>query len=106
MQAEDGIRGLTVTGVQTCALPISSGRSSRLYEAIVRQKQLSSGVGAGSSQLRGTGHFRFNATLLPGKVRSEERRVGKEWRSGCMAKDKKKEFANLQLQTFDSALQC
>src|SRR5256886_9618404 len=25
-QAEDGIRDLTVTGVQTCALPISSGR--------------------------------------------------------------------------------
>lgn len=47
---------------------LSSGRSSRLYEAIVRQKQLSSGVGAGSSQLRGTGHFRFNATLLPGKT--------------------------------------
>jgi predicted Zn-dependent peptidase len=46
---------------------LSSGRSSRLYESVVRQKQLSSGVGAGSSQLRGTGHFRFNATLLPGK---------------------------------------
>src|SRR2546430_14515489 len=31
-QAEDGIRDLTVTGVQTCALPISvraSGRASR-----------------------------------------------------------------------------
>src|SRR2546430_4287922 len=26
-QAEDGIRDLTVTGVQTCALPISQGRS-------------------------------------------------------------------------------
>src|SRR5688572_32001821 len=25
-QAEDGIRDLTVTGVQTCALPISAGR--------------------------------------------------------------------------------
>src|SRR2546427_6384050 len=25
-QAEDGIRDLTVTGVQTCALPISQGR--------------------------------------------------------------------------------
>src|SRR2546430_6095400 len=25
-QAEDGIRDLTVTGVQTCALPISNGR--------------------------------------------------------------------------------
>src|SRR5688572_32495905 len=29
-QAEDGIRDLTVTGVQTCALPISSKWSSRL----------------------------------------------------------------------------
>src|SRR2546430_2061162 len=28
-QAEDGIRDLTVTGVQTCALPISSGEQSR-----------------------------------------------------------------------------
>src|SRR2546430_8754073 len=27
-QAEDGIRDLTVTGVQTCALPISRGRCS------------------------------------------------------------------------------
>src|SRR5205085_4599771 len=27
-QAEDGIRGLTVTGVQTCALPISFSDSS------------------------------------------------------------------------------
>src|SRR2546430_7824792 len=35
-QAEDGIRDLTVTGVQTCALPIcgyrsSGGRSGRYY---------------------------------------------------------------------------
>src|SRR2546430_3413294 len=29
-QAEDGIRDLTVTGVQTCALPICSARSSAL----------------------------------------------------------------------------
>src|SRR2546430_13730951 len=28
-QAEDGIRDLTVTGVQTCALPISLGHASR-----------------------------------------------------------------------------
>src|SRR5688572_32443168 len=28
-QAEDGIRDLTVTGVQTCALPICRGRTSR-----------------------------------------------------------------------------
>src|SRR2546430_4339852 len=29
-QAEDGIRDLTVTGVQTCALPISAGVTGRL----------------------------------------------------------------------------
>src|SRR2546430_6187393 len=29
-QAEDGIRDLTVTGVQTCALPISDIRSERV----------------------------------------------------------------------------
>src|SRR2546427_5924208 len=28
-QAEDGIRDLTVTGVQTCALPISAGQRHR-----------------------------------------------------------------------------
>src|SRR5688572_32331357 len=35
-QAEDGIRDLTVTGVQTCALPISSGER---YEAQVAETQ-------------------------------------------------------------------
>src|SRR2546430_7873271 len=30
-QAEDGIRDLTVTGVQTCALPISSSIEDRVY---------------------------------------------------------------------------
>src|SRR5688572_31171948 len=35
-QAEDGIRDLTVTGVQTCALPIS-GRSPRRGRARARQ---------------------------------------------------------------------
>src|SRR5688572_32010933 len=29
-QAEDGIRDLTVTGVQTCALPISFGRNGAI----------------------------------------------------------------------------
>src|SRR2546430_17425413 len=39
-QAEDGIRDLTVTGVQTCALPISFARSvvhSSAQRAVVRQ---------------------------------------------------------------------
>src|SRR2546427_4720785 len=38
-QAEDGIRDLTVTGVQTCALPISSGqtRPGSLTDTLSRQ---------------------------------------------------------------------
>src|SRR2546430_8687764 len=39
-QAEDGIRDLTVTGVQTCALPISgTGRMAAFAENCFRQKQ-------------------------------------------------------------------
>src|SRR2546430_2779576 len=34
-QAEDGIRDLTVTGVQTCALPILAGQGDRHQEAAV-----------------------------------------------------------------------
>src|SRR3989475_13070961 len=34
-QAEDGIRDLTVTGVQTCALPISRGRIPRRFADVL-----------------------------------------------------------------------
>src|SRR5690606_39437477 len=34
-QAEDGIRGFHVTGVQTCALPIAAGQARRLCLARV-----------------------------------------------------------------------
>src|SRR5688572_31416355 len=33
-QAEDGIRDLTVTGVQTCALPISGARGARTADCL------------------------------------------------------------------------
>src|SRR2546430_13979085 len=36
VQAEDGIRDLTVTGVQTCALPISEGYDTLVGERGVR----------------------------------------------------------------------
>src|SRR2546430_5033636 len=42
-QAEDGIRDLTVTGVQTCALPILNFESARLEMAL---KQIFENVGA------------------------------------------------------------
>jgi len=46
---------------------LSSGRSSRFYENVVRQKQLSSNVGAGAGESRGPGLFRVAALVNPGK---------------------------------------
>src|SRR2546427_4545737 len=68
-QAEDGIRDLTVTGVQTCALPISSkDRAGR--------KSTMSPVQQDIQTLR-----RGSEELIVEEERSEERRVGKECRS-------------------------
>src|SRR5438270_9050637 len=79
-QAEDGIRDLTVTGVQTCALPIS--RPSVLIfssSTFVRSYHLS---GCRNKSVWGQRHVSF---------RSEERRVGKECRSrGAPLHEKKK----------------
>jgi zinc protease len=46
---------------------LASGRSSRFYESIVRQKQLASGAGAYVLDSRGPGLFRASGTALPGK---------------------------------------
>src|SRR5205823_7303047 len=73
-QAEDGIRDKLVTGVQTCALPIwrrCSGRYRR-RPSIVSVKP--------SAAAFATCRSRNSRTL--GNWRSEERRVGKECRSG------------------------
>src|SRR5689334_23697482 len=61
-QAEDGIRDGTVTGVQTCALPICTVRSAA----------------AGN---RARGRRALPHPSLSPADRSEERRVGKECRS-------------------------
>jgi zinc protease len=50
---------------------LSSGRSSRLYENIVRKQQLSTGVFAGAGQSRGPNLFTFGGTPLPGKTLAE-----------------------------------
>src|SRR5207245_7152885 len=72
-QAEDGIRDATVTGVQTCALPIlprppSVRRSGRLLSHPLVQL------------LDGRGISGILGLALVGQ-RSEERRVGKECRA-------------------------
>src|SRR5688572_32376146 len=95
-QAEDGIRDLTVTGVQTCALPILP----RHQRAEVRARRLPrSFVEARRGDARTGGRDRIGAPQFPRTSarrseegrRSEERRVGKECRSrGSPYHEKKK----------------
>src|SRR5688572_33417160 len=88
-QAEDGIRDLTVTGVQTCALPILGGHPQHLK----KPDQLGRLVVGANNTIRehATLHRAMkpdaitivgdNNLLMAGAHRSEERRVGKECRS-------------------------
>src|SRR5207248_6099806 len=97
LQAEDGIRDRTVTGVQTCALPISPEIGVNLAGALAQSRD--SRVLLIDADLRcGTVHellrlnggrglvdFILDETLGLDDVvrqRSEERRVGKECRAG------------------------
>src|SRR5690348_18139627 len=72
-QAEDGIRDGRVTGVQTCALPISGFNDLSLKPAAVALENLLQIVGRPPAG----GATAVDVTL----TRSEERRVGKECRS-------------------------
>jgi predicted Zn-dependent peptidase len=47
---------------------LSSGRSSRFYDSIVRVQQVSSGVSASAANTRGPGLFSVGGTVLPGKT--------------------------------------
>src|SRR5207253_6219047 len=82
-QAEDGIRDGHVTGVQTCALPIS-GSATRLFS---RPRPAGAGVvcascgGARTSPRPSTPASRRRGR----RSRSEERRVGKECGAGWSA---------------------
>src|SRR5438270_8533159 len=81
-QAEDGIRDLTVTGVQTCALPIS--RHLRGAPAISQMRPAMDAVmkltSDPASSARKPSRARSDLRL-GARPRSEERRVGKECRS-------------------------
>src|SRR5207248_6399451 len=94
-QAEDGIRDRTVTGVQTCALPIYKQFPASVFKyrgLFINDEDLLTGWAPGEAKdhtgislevwnkifetiLRLKGNM-----VAPG--RSEERRVGKEWREG------------------------
>src|SRR5258708_17128198 len=84
-QAEDGIRDDLVTGVQTCALPISSadladrrrrGLEFSSAERDLRERSTTRPVAAGLEPAR----YGWNG-VADANPRSEERRVGKECRS-------------------------
>src|SRR5256885_6887096 len=86
-QAEDGIRDYKVTGVQTCALPISARvrgrrRSRRAPRSPARRRAAPAPRAARTARSRVTraqrGAPRGARFVAP---RSEERRVGKECRS-------------------------
>src|SRR5437879_13200855 len=70
-QAEDGIRDTSVTGVQTCALPISSEMPAAASEEASRACR----------ELAFPTHLHLRIVRKSAGLRSEERRVGKECRS-------------------------
>src|SRR3712207_8679337 len=74
-QAEDGIRDIGVTGVQTCALPISLPAAEGVLGQVLRLGQRHV---ADEDQRRAA---RLPVLAVELGQRSEERRVGKERRS-------------------------
>src|SRR5207245_6829352 len=86
-QAEDGIRDATVTGVQTCALPISAPRDVLVVVADDRRLLDHASLCAGEEAADVAEASHCDTTVLPPTTtlvtsqRSEERRVGKEGRS-------------------------
>src|SRR5690606_40808908 len=92
-QAEDGIRDFHVTGVQTCALPISTkeavrekatvkARSRKIWEAIPSMKSTGTKT---ATVVRVEAVMAMATSRAPtsaaSRARSEERRVGEEGRS-------------------------
>src|SRR5436309_6356676 len=116
-QAEDGIRDFHVTGVQTCALPISPASAaalSRSCAAMARSfssSSIQSAATVNSTDLPGSRNGRAAASTSENTItsnmpvvsdRSEERRVGKEWRSRWSRyHEKKKGFAAVELRVLE-----
>src|SRR5947209_11225655 len=81
-QAEDGIRDIGVTGVQTCALPISSCKiiQSMCCSLFIRCGINISHIGSKFLSILSNNIFTRVSDLMDHTNRSEERRVGKECR--------------------------
>src|SRR2546430_13522884 len=84
-QAEDGIRYLTVTGVQTCALPICRRHGHRLPLRSLEEPPEHLAPVLRRQHLREVGDARDAQAAVAERLDdlrgSEERRVGKECRS-------------------------
>src|SRR5207245_6631875 len=81
-QAEDGIRDATVTGVQTCALPIKHRRAAHGGAAVAgrpRGQRDGHGLPLAHPRDQGVHTAGRHPYRRDGQARSEERRVGKEW---------------------------
>src|SRR5690606_40609952 len=89
-QAEDGIRDFHVTGVQTCALPISAQGNTVLVVAcdmpfvnrLLLEHLLNLAPEADVVVPRWNDTYQTMQTVYARKPRSEERRVGRECRLG------------------------
>src|SRR5207245_8074829 len=97
---EDGIRDATVTGVQTCALPISLRRAwqrllgtfsggrrenelaAELEAHIEMQAEDNVRLGMSPEEARRAALLKFGGVESTKEHRSEERRVGKEGKPG------------------------
>src|SRR5690606_39924889 len=99
-QAEDGIRDFHVTGVQTCALPISkhslfsAGIDVFLWNQYVQQFWIQYSinklvVALKKFQLSDRSTLQERVTTALRQARSEERRVGKKGRLWSLAKMEK-----------------
>src|SRR5688500_20139533 len=88
-QAEDGIRDYKVTGVQTCALPIlieRRGFAPARICAFTFTNKAAEEIGSRLVELGAAASAAKRGTIH----RSEERRVGKECRSGWSPDHKRK----------------
>src|SRR5438067_5120027 len=82
-QAEDGIRDRNVTGVQTCALPILLAHDAPFIAALLAVLKT------------GNIYVPLDGATPGPRLRSEERRVGKECRSRWSAYHLKKKLGDI-----------
>src|SRR5207248_7168604 len=100
-QAEDGIRDRTVTGVQTCALPISQPREEPVaagghrIAAVVLAAGRSTRMGGPNKLVAEIGGKPLVRIAAEQALRSEERRVGKSVECGGGGIIKKKTHVSM-----------